>query len=180
MAAGPIEDGLRRALAVGVVRRHLNAETDVGRRRALNVAGALAAGFLWELVEGRIIAPDMRVFLFVGILGGFTTFSAFALENFHLMRDGEMAYAILNILLTVAPEIGAQRSGEKKENVGKTIDEMAAADAAREKMERGRYKMLYGIENHLAPEHYDIVLDTSSLAEDEVFQKIFAEISKKS
>jgi cytidylate kinase len=90
----------------------------------------------------------------------------------------QSTFPILNILLTVAPEIGAQRSGEKKENVGKTIDEMAAADAAREKMERGRYKMLYGIENHLDPAHYDFVLDTTSLSEQEVFEKVVSAIRK--
>ena len=38
---------------------------------------------------------------------------------------------------------------------------MTIATAEREKMERERYAMLYGIENHLDPAHYDFVLDTT-------------------
>jgi cytidylate kinase len=48
---------------------------------------------------------------------------------------------------------------------------MVIATAEREKMERERYKMLYGIENHLDPENYTLILDTSILSEQEVFQK---------
>jgi len=87
-------------------------------------------------------------------------------------------FEIFNILLTVAPATGAQRSGEKKENIGKTTDEMVIADANREKMERERYRMLYGIENHLDPAHYDFALDTTSLTEREVFEKAMAEVRK--
>jgi cytidylate kinase len=39
-------------------------------------------------------------------------------------------------------------------------------------MERERYKMLYGIEDHLDPKQYDFVLDTTSLTEQEVFDKV--------
>ncbi len=81
-------------------------------------------------------------------------------------------FKVFNILLTVSPVIGAERVGEKKENVGKAADEVAAATGEREKMERERYKMLYGIENHLDPKQYDFVLDTTSLTEQEVFDKV--------
>ena len=43
----------------------------------------------------------MRLFLFIGILGAFTTFSAFSLENFNLLRDGEYWFAALNVFLNV-------------------------------------------------------------------------------
>lgn len=81
-------------------------------------------------------------------------------------------FKIFNILLTVSPIVGAERIGEKKENVGRTSDEVAIATADREKMERERYKMLYGIEDHLDPKQYDFVLDTTSLTEQEVFDKV--------
>jgi len=55
---------------------------------------------------------------------------------------------------------------------------MVIADANREKMERERYRMLYGIENHLDPAHYDFALDTTSLTEREVFEKAMAEVRK--
>ncbi len=85
-------------------------------------------------------------------------------------------FKVFNILLTVNPVTGAARAGEKKENIGKTTNEMAAATADREKMERERYKMLYGIENHLDPAQYDFVLDTTSLTEQEVFDRVMTAV----
>ena len=81
-------------------------------------------------------------------------------------------FKVFNILLTVNPIVGAERVEEKKENVGKTTDEVAVATGEREKMERERYAMLYGIENHLDSKQYDFVLDTTSLTEQEVFEKV--------
>ena len=55
---------------------------------AVNGSGCLVIGFLAGLAESRAaITPEARLFLFVGILGGFTTFSSFALETFSLARD---------------------------------------------------------------------------------------------
>jgi len=67
----------------------------------VNLIGSLIIGLLWGLSEKFIISSSMRVFLFLGILGSFTTFSTFALENFNLMRDGEYWLASLNILLSL-------------------------------------------------------------------------------
>ncbi len=80
-------------------------------------------------------------------------------------------FQVFNIFLQVDPATGARRSGERKENIGRSTDEMVIATTEREKMERERYKMLYGIEDHLNPEHYSLVIDTSTLNEQEVFQK---------
>ena len=85
-------------------------------------------------------------------------------------------FKVFNILLTVNPIVGAMRSGEKKENVDRSTDEVTVATAEREKMERERYKMLYGIENHLDPAHYDFVLDTTSLNEQQTFDRVMAEV----
>ncbi len=89
-------------------------------------------------------------------------------------------FKVFNIFLTVSPEMGARRSGEQKENIGRSTDEMASATAEREKMECERYKMLYGIENHLDPAHYDLVLNTTALSEQEVFEKVLAAIKEHS
>lgn len=85
-------------------------------------------------------------------------------------------FKVFNILLTVSPAVGAARAGEKKENVGKTADEMVIATADREKMERERYAMLYGIEDHLDPAHYDFVLDTTSLTEQEALNRVLTHL----
>lgn len=67
---------------------------------AVNLAGCLAVGFLWGFSEIENISPNVRSFIFIGFLGGFTTFSTFALESFHLLRDGEIKFAVSNILLS--------------------------------------------------------------------------------
>jgi cytidylate kinase len=88
-------------------------------------------------------------------------------------------FKVINIGLMVDHEIGAKRSAERNENAGKSVQEVSRANAFREKTERERYAALYGITDYLAEEHYDIVLDTSRLTKDEVFEKIFKEIKKR-
>jgi fluoride exporter len=65
---------------------------------AVNVLGCLVIGFLAGLAETRTaFTSEARLFLFVGILGGFTTFSSFALETFSLARDTQNVAALINI-----------------------------------------------------------------------------------
>lgn len=66
----------------------------------INLLGSLIIGFLWGFFERSVISPQIRMFIFIGILGGFTTFSTLSLETFNLMRDGEMNIAFWNIVLT--------------------------------------------------------------------------------
>ena len=70
----------------------------------VNVAGSLVIGVLAGLIAGGRLheTPVMRAFIFVGILGGFTTFSSFMLDTFTL-AEGHHAYAaILNVAGQVA------------------------------------------------------------------------------
>jgi len=65
---------------------------------AVNLLGCLLIGFLSGLAEARAaFTPEARLFLFVGVLGGFTTFSSFALETFALARDSQSLAALVNI-----------------------------------------------------------------------------------
>ena len=69
---------------------------------AVNVIGCLVAGVLAGLAEKHdLISPDARLLLFTGLLGGFTTFSAFGLETMHLLKRGDVAIASANIVLSV-------------------------------------------------------------------------------
>lgn len=75
---------------------------------AVNVVGCLCIGFISELADSRaLIGADTRLFLIVGILGGFTTFSAFGNETMNLIRDGEMALALMNVGAQVLLGLGA-------------------------------------------------------------------------
>lgn len=68
----------------------------------VNVAGCLIIGVLAGLaVKEDFFSAETRIFLFTGIMGGFTTFSAFGLETFYLLRRGELLVAGSNIVLSV-------------------------------------------------------------------------------
>lgn len=69
---------------------------------AVNVAGCLVAGILAGLAEKHhLLSPDARLLLFTGVLGGFTTFSAFGLETMFLLKRGEVLVAGANVVLSV-------------------------------------------------------------------------------
>jgi CrcB protein len=85
----------------GAVYRFVNPDFPYGNL-AVNISGCLLIGIVMSLSEGRfVIQPSVRLFLAVGILGGFTTFSSFSYETLALMRDGQLWQAILNILATL-------------------------------------------------------------------------------
>lgn len=60
----------------------------------VNVIGCFVVGVLGGLVvKHDFFSPEVRIFLFAGIAGGFTTFSAFGLETFYLLRREEVLVA---------------------------------------------------------------------------------------
>ena len=65
----------------------------------VNIAGSFLAGFLWRFFEQMLIPTPLRPFIFIGILGGFTTFSSYMLETLNLCRDGQYLAACGNIML---------------------------------------------------------------------------------
>jgi CrcB protein len=66
---------------------------------AVNLVGCALVGFLAELADHRgALSGETRAFLIVGLLGGFTTFSAFGNETMNLLRDGELWLACGNIV----------------------------------------------------------------------------------
>jgi fluoride exporter len=73
----------------------------------VNIAGCIAIGLLAGLSEARgLFSGATRAFLFIGLLGGFTTFSSFGYETFQLMRDGQWPDAALSTALQVMLGIG--------------------------------------------------------------------------
>lgn len=78
----------------------------------INVTGSLLIGVFAGLFATRWdLSQPMRVFLTVGICGGYTTFSTFALDAFYLIERGETAaaaaYAIASVVLSVAALVAA-------------------------------------------------------------------------
>jgi len=64
----------------------------------VNLIGCFVIGFLSQLAEARgAFTPESRALIFVGILGGFTTFSSFGNDTMNLLRDGETFNALANV-----------------------------------------------------------------------------------
>lgn len=74
----------------------------------VNAAGCLCIGFLSTLADDRgALSASARLFLFIGVLGGFTTFSSFGYETLTLWRDGLAGRALLNVGANVVFGLGA-------------------------------------------------------------------------
>lgn len=64
----------------------------------VNITGCLIIGFLSGVAESReIFTPELRIFVFIGILGGYTTFSSFGYDTFGLWREGQMFLGLVNV-----------------------------------------------------------------------------------
>lgn len=68
----------------------------------VNVIGCCVMGLLAGLiVKNEFFSADVRIFLLTGIIGGFTTFSAFGLETFYLLQRNEVGIAFTYVVLSV-------------------------------------------------------------------------------
>ncbi|HWR23980.1 MAG TPA: fluoride efflux transporter CrcB [Feifaniaceae bacterium] len=76
----------------------------------VNTLGAFLIGLVMTLGENRI-SPEARIFLVTGILGGFTTFSAFSYETVSLFSAGNYGAGFLNVGLNVAFSLGGAALG---------------------------------------------------------------------
>lgn len=78
----------------------------------INVTGCLVLGILAGVDESRgVLSGATRAFLFIGLLGGFTTFSTFGYETFQLTRDGQWAAAAASTALQVVLGFGGVWAG---------------------------------------------------------------------
>ena len=80
---------------------------------AVNLIGSAVIGLLAALIAtGRLhMSTELRTLVFVGILGGFTTFSSFMLDTFTLGHGGDHSLAFWNVALQVALGLGAVWGG---------------------------------------------------------------------
>jgi CrcB protein len=74
----------------------------------VNVAGCFIIGYGNGLADARaLFSPSARLFLFIGLLGGFTTFSTFGYETLALMRDSQEMRALVSVGLHLILGLGA-------------------------------------------------------------------------
>lgn len=75
----------------------------------VNISGSLFMSILFVLILDRLegIGPQLRSLLLVGLLGGYTTFSSFSIETINLIENGQLHWAIMNILLSTMLCVGA-------------------------------------------------------------------------
>lgn len=69
----------------------------------VNLVGCFLAGLLFYLLEERFsVNQTARAVVMIGFLGGLTTFSSYGLQTFTLLRDGQFAFAALNMAVSNA------------------------------------------------------------------------------
>ncbi len=93
----------------------------------INVIGSCVIGFFGTLTMpgSRYAVPDtVRIFVMVGICGGFTTFSSFSLETFNLLRDGQWGRALLNVGLSLVLCLGSVALGHYLAQRGNAVAEI--------------------------------------------------------
>lgn len=66
----------------------------------VNIIGSFIIGIAWGFFERHEYLDNWRLFIIIGFLGGFTTYSSFALESFTLIKNGSYATAAMYILAT--------------------------------------------------------------------------------
>ena len=101
--AGSALGGLARYWLSGLAAQHISETFPIGTL-IVNVTGSFVIGFFATLTgpDGRIFAgTDARQFVMTGLCGGYTTFSSFSLQTLNLARDGEMALAGANAVLSL-------------------------------------------------------------------------------
>ena len=109
MLAGSLGVGLRYALDATITSRA--GDGFPWSTLVVNIAGAFALGILVGVLSGQPEGSLLRASVGIGLLGGFTTFSAFALETVTLVVDGLLARATIYLAATNVLGIGATVAG---------------------------------------------------------------------
>lgn len=67
---------------------------------AVNLTGCFLIGLVWGVFNTVEVCNNTKLFVFTGLLGAFTTFSTFGLENFHLLRNGDLPLLAFNVSIS--------------------------------------------------------------------------------
>ncbi len=75
---------------------------------AVNILGCFLIGVLSQAAESQgVLSPETRSFVFIGLLGAFTTYSTFGNESVNLMMDGNSQLSLVNVGLHLGLGLGA-------------------------------------------------------------------------
>jgi CrcB protein len=99
----------------------------------INVIGSFIIGYFGTLTlhSGKYpVSENMRLFVMVGVCGGFTTFSSFSLQTFDLARSGAWGRALVNVVLSVALCLAAVAAGHRVAQ--HSVQDIAIAETAEE------------------------------------------------
>jgi CrcB protein len=79
---------------------------------AVNISGSFLVGVVFALAMDRaILSPEIRVPLMIGFIGSYTTFSTLMLESWRLVEEGDMVFALGNIVVSVVVGMTAVIAG---------------------------------------------------------------------
>jgi CrcB protein len=79
---------------------------------AVNLIGSFAIGVTMHVgLASNLLSPTLRLFLTTGVMGGFTTYSAFNYETLALLREGPFELGLLNVAVTVVGCLAAGIAG---------------------------------------------------------------------
>ena len=107
VGAGGFLGSIARYLLSNFVQLSSNSRFPVGTL-LVNVMGCFVIGLLSQIGESReVFSAETRAFIFVGILGGFTTYSSFGNETINLWRNNDSGFALLNVALQLTLGLGA-------------------------------------------------------------------------
>ena len=111
IGAGGFVGAIARYWLSGAVHRMHDGVLPMGTL-VVNLLGCLVIGAAMTLLEDRpLMSPNARLFLTIGFLGSFTTFSTFGYETVELLKDGELRWALLNIAGNVVLGLAAVLAG---------------------------------------------------------------------
>jgi fluoride exporter len=101
LAGGALGTGLRYSIS-SLIYSAIKAPDFPYANLVINVSGSFLIGLLAELFETRVLVPPtIRIAVFTGLLGGYTTFSSFSFETYALLRDGQLLRGTLNASASV-------------------------------------------------------------------------------
>jgi len=110
IGAGSFLGGISRYLLSLGIQQRIHSTFPFGTF-AVNLLGCFLIGVVFEFFELDKLSLEWRLFLATGVLGGFTTFSAFSNETVGLLRDGHTAIAVWYVALSVIVGLLATLAG---------------------------------------------------------------------